>query len=282
MLDQGRRAVGIEESDPPGHPPDDPAGPLLTPGQEIEQASEEAEQDHADPGGHDDQDGRRLRLSAVVAGGGMEPVGDQERHQRAPKHDVEDHCGTDPLGTEGESGVGAADPGLGQQAVPEGRSWGRPPRGDMGEGQRRHVDAEQAEPARPIGREHGVGELGVRRQGTDLQQDAEGQVAEVDVGQRVDFGPVAGQQGQGDVEDEQEHQHGAHAQPDLPADERAPVPPTAMGWRRHIVMVGRHHLHVGTTDPLGPDMLAVWQTRPRTTPRAPPAPPCWIQSTHRP
>ena len=52
------------------------------------------------------------------------------------------------------------------------------------------------------------------------------------------------------------------------------VPPPVTGWRRHVLILGRHHLHVGTTGPLGPDMLAVWQTRSRRTARVRTAPRC--------
>ena len=84
-LDQGGGPVGVEEADAAGHPADDPAGLLLAAGQEVEQAAEGAEQDHPDAGGHDDQDRGRLRLAAVVAGRGVEAVGDQEGHQRAAR-----------------------------------------------------------------------------------------------------------------------------------------------------------------------------------------------------
>ncbi len=43
--------------------------------------------------------------------------------------------------------------------------------------------------------QHRVGQLGVGDQGPDLQQHSEGQIADVDVSQGVDLGPVAGQEG---------------------------------------------------------------------------------------
>jgi hypothetical protein len=45
------------------------------------------------------------------------------------------------------------------------------------------------------------------------------------VGQGVDLGPVAGQQGQRHVEEEEEDQQGPHAESDLSAHEGPSVPP---------------------------------------------------------
>jgi len=104
-LDQGGRPVGIEEPDPLGDAPDDAAGPLLAACQEVEEAPEGSEQDHADSGGNDHQDRGGLRLASVMAGRGMESMGHEERHQGEPEDDIEHHGRADALGPEGESGV---------------------------------------------------------------------------------------------------------------------------------------------------------------------------------
>ena len=67
------------------------------------------------------------RLAAGVAGRDVEPVGDQKGHQGAPEHHVEHHRRTDPLGAEGESGVGTAHARLGEEPVPEGGPGAVPP-----------------------------------------------------------------------------------------------------------------------------------------------------------
>ena len=255
-LHQCRGAIGIEEPDPPGHPPHDAAGPLLAPGEQVEEAAEGTEEDHADTGGHDDQDGGGLRLPAVVAGRCVKAVGDQEGHQRAPEHHVEHHRRADPLSPEGEPGIGPAHLGLGQQPVAQGGARSSPAGGDVTEGQGGHVDPEQAEPARAVVGQHGVGQLGVGHQGADLQKHGQGQVDDVNVGQGVHLGPVAGQEGQGQVEDEQEGHQRPDAQPDLTADERPPVPPPPARLGRHVCLLDLHHVHVCTPDPPGPDMLA--------------------------
>jgi len=95
----------------------------------------------------------------------------------------------------------------------------------MAERERRHVDPEQSEAVWAPDRQDRMGQLGVGGQGGDLQHHPEGQVGNVDVGQGVDLGPVAGQQREGEVEDEEEDQEGPHAHPDLSADEGTPVPP---------------------------------------------------------
>jgi len=79
-LDQGSEAVGVEEPDVRGHGMDDPPGPFLAAGEQVEEAAEGAEQDHADRRGHQQQDGRR-RGSVAVHPRGPEPVRGQERHQ---------------------------------------------------------------------------------------------------------------------------------------------------------------------------------------------------------
>ena len=65
-LDQRGGPVGVEEADAGGHRADDPAGPLLAPGQQVEEPAEGAEEDHADAGGHEDQD--RCRRATVRRG----------------------------------------------------------------------------------------------------------------------------------------------------------------------------------------------------------------------
>lgn len=182
-----------------------------------------------------------------MAGGCVEPVRQQEGHQGQPEDDVEHDGRTDALGAEGEPGVRPGDPGLGQQPISEGRPRGRSSRGDVAEGQGRHVDPEQPEPPRTTSRQYRVGELGIRDQGADLEQDAEGQVGTVDVGQGIDLGPVARQQGDGDIENEQEGEKGAYGPTNLAVDEGAPVPPSPAGRRRPVLGFGRHHAHVVTT-----------------------------------
>ena len=182
-LHQGRGAIGVEEPDPSGYAADHPAGPFLAPGQQVEQAPERPQQDHTDRRGHHHEDGGRLRLAAVVAGRGVESVGDQEGHEGTPEHDVQHDRRTDALGPESEPGIGPGHPGLGEQPVAQGGPRGGAAGRDVAEGQRGQVDAEQAEPAGSVGRQHGVGQLGVGHQGADLEEDPEGQVADVDVGQ---------------------------------------------------------------------------------------------------
>ena len=60
-LDQRGEPVGVEEADVGGHGVDDPAGPFLATGQEVEEPAEGAEQHHADGGGHQHQDRGRRR-----------------------------------------------------------------------------------------------------------------------------------------------------------------------------------------------------------------------------
>ena len=80
-LDQRGEPVGVEEADPGGHGVDGPGGPLLAPGQQVEEAAEGAQEDDADGRGHQDQDRGRRRSVAVEPGRDPEPVQDQERHQ---------------------------------------------------------------------------------------------------------------------------------------------------------------------------------------------------------
>ena len=265
-LDQRGEPVGVQEAHMSRDGPDDPAGPFLAPGEQVEQAPEGAEEDHADGRGHQHQDRRRGRGVTVEAGGHVEAVEDQEGHQREPEEHVEYHCRADALGAEGEPGVRPGDPGLGHEAVAQGRARGGPTGRDVAEGQGGQVDPEEAEPARSPGRQHGVGQLRVGGQGRHLEQHAEGQVGHVDVGQRAHFGAVAGHQRQGDVEDEEEDEQGAHADPHLAAHERAAVPPPVplRGGRRFglrsVCRGGLHRPHVGTARPLGPAMLRTWPT----------------------
>jgi len=185
----------------------------------------------------------------VVAGGDVEAVGDEEGDQGEPEHHVEDHRRADPLGAEGEPGVRPADSGLGQQAVAQGRPGGGASGGHVAEGQGGHVDPEQTEPSGPVVGEDGVGQLGVRGEGGDLQQDTEGQVGDVDVGEGVDLPPMTGQKGEGDVEDEEEDEERPHAPPHLTADKGAPVPPAGVGGPRLVGRWGSHLHHVGTREP---------------------------------
>jgi len=106
-----------------------------------------------------------------------------------------------------------------------------------------------------------MGELGVGHQGGHLEQHAEGQVADVDVGQGPDLAAVAGQEGQGHVEDEQEDEDGADTEAHLPAYEGTAVPPSAGPLRarrfslRHRCRLGHHQRYVATARPPGPAML---------------------------
>lgn len=123
--------------------------------------------------------------------------------------------------------------------------------------------------------QHGVGELGISRQGCDLEEDAQGEVGRVDVGERPDLVAMAGQQRQCYVEDEQEEEHCAHAEANVAAHKGATVPPAAasgLAFRlslRHHFRFGLHQSHAGTMRPLGPAMLRAWPCRassPRATP----------------
>ena len=262
-LHQGGGAVRVEEPDPSGDPADHPAGPLLAPGQQVEQPPEGAQQDDPHTGGHNHQN-RAGRLS-MPPGRDVEAVGHQKGHQAHPEHHVEHHGRPDPLGTQGEPGIGSGHARLGQEPVAESRPGGVPAGGDVAEGECGHVDPEQPEPGGPSGREDGMGQLGVRRQGGDLQQQTQDQIGHIDVGQGVDLAPVGGRQRQGHVEDEQEDHQRAHAEPDLTTDEGPPVPPSTVVPPTVVCRIGRHLLHVGTPGPHGPDMLTVWWNRPRAS-----------------
>jgi len=259
-LEQRREPVGVQEADPGRHGVDDGAGPLLTAGQEVEEHAECAEQDHTDGGRHHHQDG--CGGGAVTVGAGHpESVGDEEGDQRAPEDAVEHDGRADALGAEGEAGVRTGHARLGEQPVAEGGPRGGAPRRDVAEGQCREVDPEEPEPCRSTVGEYRVGELGVGHQCRHLEHHADGQVGDVDVGQGPDLAAMAGQQGQGHVEDEEEDEDGADAEPDLPAHERPAVPPPASPNRahrlslRHRCRLGHHRVHVATAQPLGPAML---------------------------
>jgi len=272
--DEGDLPVGVAQAEAEGQPAGEGLGPLLPPREQVEERPEGPHQDHPHGGGHDDQHRARGGRLTGVAGRCVEAVHQQERHQGDPEQHVQDHGRADPLGAEGEAGVGAADPGLGQQPVPEGGTRGRAAGGDVAEGEGRHVDAEQAEPLGAVGGEDGVGQLGVGGQGADLEHDAEGQVLDVDVAEGADLGAVAGQQRQRHVEDEQEDQYQADADPHLPTDEGAAVPPAVTvggtdrpggGARRRdarplrpvgaLTALDAHSPHVDTLPGTRPDML---------------------------
>ena len=252
-LDQRGEPVGVEEADVGGHGPDDPAGPLLTAGQQVEQPPEGAEQHHTDGGRDHEEDRRRGGGVPVEPGRRVEPVQDEEGHQRQPEHHIQYHRRTDALGAEGEAGVGAGHPGLGEQPVAQGGPRCGPSGRDVAECEGRQVDPEQAEPGRPTVGEYRVGELCVGRQGGDLQEDAEGQVGHVDVCERADLAAVARHQRQRHVEEEEEDEHGADADPHFTAHEWTPVPPPCppSGRRRfalrHLCRLDLHHPHVVTT-----------------------------------
>ncbi len=252
-LDQRREAVGVEEADVGGHRMDDAAGPLLSPGQQIEEPAEGAEQDHPDGRGHHQQDGRGGRSVAVHAGR-PEPVGGQEGDQRTPEESVEHDGGADPLRAEGEAGVRTRHAGLGQQSVAEGRPRGGPTRADVAEGQGRQVDPEDPAPRRAAVRQDRVRELGVGHECGQLEQHADGQVGRVDVGQGADLAAVAGQQRDRHVEQEEEDEDGADAQADFAPHERPAVPPPTVPARarpppfRPVCRVGLHRQHVDTQE----------------------------------
>lgn len=273
-FEQRREAVGVHVADVRRHPVDQAAGPLLAPGQQVEDDAEGAEEDHPDRGGHHDQDGRRRR-PVPVGPRDPEAVGHEEADEGAPEDPVQHHGRADPLGAEGEAGVGTGDARLGQQAVPEGRSRRRATRGHVAERQGRQVDPEQSEAVRSAVGEHGVGELGVGHQRGRLEQDTECQIGHVDVGQGPDLVAVAGHEWDGHVEEEEEDEDRADAEADVPAHERTAVPPSAAPGRtrrlspRHRCRVGLHRPHVDTVRPCGPAMLRTWPCRassPGTTP----------------
>jgi len=80
-LDQGRETVRVEKPDVSRHGADDATGPLLAPGEEVEEPTEGAEQDHAHGRRHQHQDGSGRRAVAVETGRHPEPVEDQEGHK---------------------------------------------------------------------------------------------------------------------------------------------------------------------------------------------------------
>ena len=252
-FEQRREAVGVEEADVGRDTVDDTAGPLLAPGEQVEESPEGAEEYDPDGSGHHHQDGGRGR---AVRPRHPEPVGHEEPDQRAPEDDVEHHGRADALGPEGEARVGTGHAGLGHQPVPEGGAGGRAARRNVAEGQGREVDPEEAEAGgAPVGEDR-VGELGVGHQRSNLQQQPQGQVGHVDVGERPDLAAVAGQQRDGHVEGEQEHQDGADAEAHLTTHEGSSVPPPTVSGRdrrsslEHCCRLGRHHLHVDTERPL--------------------------------
>ena len=99
----------------------------------------------------------------------------------------------DALGGQPERRGAARYLGLGEQAVADGGSGHRAPGEDVADGEGPHVDAEDPEAVRRVGREDGVGELGVGGQGGDLQQCAQDQPEEVEVTELMEFLPRAGQ-----------------------------------------------------------------------------------------
>jgi hypothetical protein len=121
-------------------------------------------------------------------------MGDEDADEGEPEEDVEHDRRADALGSEGEPGVGAGDPRLGEEPVAEGGGWCRAPRGHMAEREGRKVDAEEPQPAGTAVGEDGVGQLGIGHEGGDLEEDPEDQVGGVDMGQAADLGPVRGGQ----------------------------------------------------------------------------------------
>jgi len=103
--------------------------------------------------------------------GAVEPVerdGDDECH---PKHGVEDHGGTDSLGCERETGVGAVHPVRGEESVPEPRAAGGAAGDHVAHREGRQVDAEDLREARPVLGQHRPGEAPVGEQGAGLERE---------------------------------------------------------------------------------------------------------------
>lgn len=123
-----------------------------------------------------------------------ESVEDEEGHEREPEEHVEHDRRADALGAEGEPGVGTGHPGLGEQPVAERCARGGPPGRHVAEGERGQVDPEEAEALRSTVRQHRVRELGVGGQSGDLEEHAECEVGDVDVGEGVDLAAVAGEE----------------------------------------------------------------------------------------
>jgi hypothetical protein len=77
-----------------------------------------------------------------------------------------------------------------------------------------------------------VGELGIRSQRADLEDESEGDVLEVNVPERLDLRTVAGQEWQRHIEEEEENDHDTDTDAHFPANEGSPVPPTLMPLRQ--------------------------------------------------
>ncbi len=214
-------------------------GTLGPAGDQPCETTEHDEEDGADDGGGHDEDRAVGRRPPMVPDRHVEAMGDEDADKGEPEEDVEHDRRADALGAEGEPGIGARHPRLDEEAVAEGGGRCRATRGHMAEGQSRQVDAEEPQPAGAAVGQDGVSQLGVGDEGGDLEEDPEDQVGGVDVGQAADLGPVGGGQGQGDVEDEEEGEDGAHAEADFAASERPPVPPAAPGHAWSSVRHGR-------------------------------------------
>ena len=121
---------------------------------------------------------------------------------------------------------------VGEQPVAGGRPRYGPAGEDVADGQRPHVDAEDAEPVGGAGGEDGAGQLRVGHQGGDLEQRAEDEPEEVQLGELVELPPGAGDLGQEDVladeEQEEDHQRDLHV-----ARQPAPAGP---GGRRGLLL----------------------------------------------
>lgn len=89
-FEQRGETVGIEETDACRHAVDDPAGPLLASGEQVEEYAEGTEEDHPYGGSHHHQN--RGRRGAVAVGAGYpEAMGSEEADQRAPEDDIQHH-----------------------------------------------------------------------------------------------------------------------------------------------------------------------------------------------
>ncbi len=224
-LEEADQPVRFDEGQPVAEAPDRLAGAFGPTGEQPGETTERDEKGGADGGGGHDEDRAVGRSAPVVHDRHVEPMGDEDADQGEPEEDVEHDGRADALGPEGEPGIGARHPRLGEEPVPESGGGCRATRGHMAEGEGGQVDAEEPKAAGTAAGQDGVGQLGIGDEGGDLEEDPEDQVGGMDMGQAADLGPVRGGQWQGDVEDEQEGEDRAHAEADLAVAEWPPVPP---------------------------------------------------------
>ena len=137
-----------------------------------------------------------------------------EMSSDSQKMQVEHDRRADALGGQPEGGGAARDARVGQEAVAGGGPGDGPSGEDVADGQRPHVDAEDAEPVGRVRREDRVGQLCVGDQGGHLEQRSEDEPQEIQLGELVELLPGAGHLGQQDVladeEQEEDHQRDLH------------------------------------------------------------------------